>query len=537
MTHGVISAPQPEAVEAGALILKAGGNAVDAGIACALAQGVVDPLMCGLGGVGTALVHVPSIDGPENFNFLGAAPLAAKPDMWVDKIVGETGDGFGFILEGNINALGHQAAMVPGNLAGYWAMHQAYGHLPWADLCSSAIEFASRGWMVRPHVYTYATQDEGALGRVHNSDILGYTEEGRGLYLSDAGVMHRPGTMIKNSGLSYSLALIAKDGAQSLYGGELGECLVDDMATNGGLITIADLENYQVSRRPALTGTYRGFDIATNQPSGSGVQVLETLNILEQFDLTSYTPGAPNYLMLLAEALTYGYNDKRTRVGDPAFVDVPLEALLDKKYAADMATQIKSGQKAELNRLPQFKESTETSHIAVFDEDGNAFSMTHTLGAPSGVIPPDTGFMLNGCMSIFDPRPGQPTSIKPGKSYTSSMSPTLIYRDGTPYLVIGAPGATYIPQAITQAIVNCIDFGMSISDAIAAPRIAVTQNQRIDLSNRIPRYTEEELQATGYGTNRSYLSYAFAGVHGIKIDDGVASGAADPGRDGMALKV
>jgi len=537
MTHGVISAPQPEAVEAGALILKAGGNAIDAGIACALTQGVVDPLMCGLGGVGSALVHVPSIGGPENFNFLGAAPLSAEPDMWADKIIGETGDGFGFILEENVNALGHQAAMVPGNLAGYWAMHQAYGRLPWAELCSPAIEFASSGWMVRPHVYTYATQDEDALGRVHNSVILGYTDEGRELYLSNAGMMHRPGTKIKNPGLAYSLALIAKDGAHSIYGGELGECLVDDMMANGGLITLADLENYRVSRQPALTGTYRGFDIATNQPGGSGVQILETLNILEQFDLAPHAPGTPDYLALLAEALTYGYNDKRTKVGDPAFVDVPIEALLDKKYAAQIATQIKSGRKAELNRLPQFNESTETSHVAVFDEDGNAFSMTHTLGAPSGVIPPDTGFMLNGCMSIFDPRPDQPTSIKPGKSYTSSMSPALIYKGGAPYLVIGAPGATYIPQSITQTIVNCIDFGMSISDGIAAPRIAVTQSQRIDLSNRIPRYVEDELLAHGYTTNRSYLSYAFAGVHGIKIEDGVASGAADPGRDGMALKV
>jgi gamma-glutamyltranspeptidase/glutathione hydrolase len=163
--------------------------------------------------------------------------------------------------------------------------------------------------------------------------------------------------------------------------------------------------------------------------------------------------------------------------------------------------------------------------------------MTHTLGAPSGVIPPGSGFILNGCMGIFDPRPGQPTSIKPGKSYTSSMSPTLVYRDGAPYLVIGAPGATYIPQAIAQSIVNCIDFNLSISEAISVPRIAVTQSGRIDISNRIPRFVEADLHANGYETQRSYLSYAFAGVHGIKIEDGVASGAADPGRDGMALKI
>jgi len=372
---------------------------------------------------------------------------------------------------------------------------------------------------------------------VHNSDILGYTEEGWILYISDEGTMHRPGTWIKNPGLAESLRLIAKEGVGTLYGGALGLVLTDDMAAQGGLITMADLQDYEVVRQPALRGSYRGHDLATNAPGGSGIQVLETLNILEQFDLNGYELGSPEYIMLMAEALAYAYNDKRTRVGDPAFVDVPVNDLLDKSYAQTLAARIRNGDKAVLNRLPQFKESNETSHIVVFDKDGNAFSMTHTLGAPSGVIPPGSGFILNGCMGIFDPRPGQPTSIKPGKSYTSSMSPTLVYRDGAPYLVIGAPGATYIPQAIAQSIVNCIDFNLSISEAISVPRIAVTQSGRIDISNRIPRFVEADLHANGYETQRSYLSYAFAGVHGIKIEDGVASGAADPGRDGMALKI
>ena len=306
MDHGVISTAQPEATEAGALILMAGGNAIDAGIAAALVQGVVDPLMCGLGGVGTALVHVPSKGPPENFNFLGAAPRAATSDIWADRILGETGDGFGFMLRDNVNALGHQAAMVPGNLAGYWAMHQAHGRLDWATLCSHAISAAEDGWMVRPHVYSYATQDEGALGRVHNSDILGFTTEGRKLYLSDAGNMHRPGRIIKNPGLADSLRLIARDGARAFYGGEIGRTLVDDMTANGGLIEMADLEGYEVARDTVLWGTYRGYDVAANRPGGSGVQVLETLNILEHFDLAGdYVLGSPDCIALIAEALAF----------------------------------------------------------------------------------------------------------------------------------------------------------------------------------------------------------------------------------------
>ncbi|MEM7059436.1 MAG: gamma-glutamyltransferase [Pseudomonadota bacterium] len=538
MEHGVISTAQPEATEAGALTLLAGGNAIDAGIAAALVQGVVDPLMCGLGGVGTAMVHVPAKGAPENFNFLGAAPRAAHGEIWADKVLGETGDGFGFMLEDNLNALGHQAAMVPGNLAGYWAMHQAYGQLDWAALCDHAIQAAENGWMVRPHVYSYATQDEGALGRVHNSDILGFTEEGRDLYIAETGAMHRPGKIIRNPGLAASLRLIAAEGAATLYGGKLGQMLVSDMKANSGLITMADLEDYQVSRAPALQGTYRGYKIATNQPAGSGIQILQTLNILEQFDLArEYVLGTSDFIALMAEAIAYSYNDKRTRVGDPAFEDVPLDALRSKDYATELSTRIRNGEKAVLNRMAQPIESTETTHVSAFDKAGNAFSMTHTLGAPSGVIPPGSGFILNGCMSIFDPRPGTPTSIAPGKSYTSSMSPTLIYRDDAPFLVIGAPGATYIPQAIGQVIVHCIDFGLSISDAIAAPRIAVTQSQRIDLSNRIPRFVEADLQKRGYDTLRSFQSYTFAGVHAIKIEKGKSVGAADPGRDGMAMTV
>ncbi|MEM6623522.1 MAG: gamma-glutamyltransferase family protein [Pseudomonadota bacterium] len=538
MEHGAIATAQPEAAEAGVLVLMAGGNAIDAGVAAMLVQGVVDPLMCGIGGVGTAMVHVPAKGPPENFNFLGAAPRAATEDIWADRILGETGDGFGFMLEGRVNALGHQAPMVPGTLAGCWAMHQAHGKLDWAALCAHAIKAAEDGWMVRPHVYAYATQDEGALGRVHNSEILGFTAEGRELYISAAGEMHRPGRVIKNPGLAQALKVIAREGAAALYGGQLGATLVSDMAAHGGLITQEDLEDYQVIREPALNGTYRGYDLATNRPGGSGVQVLQTLNVLEQFDLAgSYRLGTSDYITLMAEALAYAYNDKRSRVGDPAFIDVPLQELLDKNYAARLAGRVRAGEKATLDRLAQPKESTETTHIAVLDSAGNAFSMTHTLGAPSGVIPPGTGFILNGCMGIFDPRPGRPTSIAPGKSYTSSMAPTLIYRDGAPYLIIGAPGATYIPQAIAQAIVHCIDFGMSISDAIAAPRIAVTQSQRIDLSNRIPRFVEAELRGRGYDTLRSYQSYAFAGVHGIRVADNQVTGAADPGRDGMALIV
>ena len=162
MTHGVVTAPQPEAVEAGAIALMNGGNAIDAAISCALVQGVVDPLMTGIGGVGSAVVHVPQKGAPENFNFLGAAPGAAEAGMWTDLILGEAEDAFGFVLEGRVNALGHQAVMIPGNLKGYYTIQREFGRMNWADICDQAIQYAETGWMVRPHVYSYATHDEAA---------------------------------------------------------------------------------------------------------------------------------------------------------------------------------------------------------------------------------------------------------------------------------------------------------------------------------------------------------------------------------------
>ena len=537
MTHGVVAAPQPEAVEAGAIALMNGGNAIDAAISCALVQGVIDPIMTGIGGVGSAVVHVPERGEPENFNFLGAAPGAAKADMWSDLILGETEDAFGFILKGRVNALGHQAVMIPGNLKGYFTIQREFGRLDWTDICAQAIEYAEKGWMVRPHVYTYATQDEAAKGRVGNIDILGFSEAGRKLYLDSTGAMKRLGEIIRNPDLVAILRIIAREGADTFYRGEIAERIAADMSARGGLITVEDLAGYEVSRNPVLTGSYRGFDLASNQPGGSGVQVLESLNILENFDLGNIAHNSTEYIRIVSEAIAYAYNEKRLLVGDPNFVTVPLDDMLDKAHAADIAGRIRRGDKASIDRLSVPNETRGTTQVCTFDEDGNAVSMTHTLGAPSGVIPPNCGFILNGCMGIFDPRPGRAMSIAPGKSYTSSMSPTIVFRNGRTVLVIGAPGATYIPQAVTQAILNVLDFNMSITDALAAPRIAVTSNHTIDVSNRIPRFVTRQLEDLGYAINRSYMSYAFAGVHGITICDGIARGGADPGRDGMALSV
>jgi gamma-glutamyltranspeptidase/glutathione hydrolase len=329
---------------------------------------------------------------------------------------------------------------------------------------------------------------------------------------------------------------IQKGGADLFYCGEMAEEIVADMETHGGYLSGEDLREYETSRVDPLWGEYRGYRIATNPPPGGGVMVLEMLNILENFNLTAMGHNSPDYIRTVAESMKYATIDKDTRIGDPAFVDMPLDRLLGKDYAATLAETIKRGEKADVLRLDPIQESGNTTHICVLDQAGNAVSMTHSLGMPSGVITEGLGFMYNGCMSVFDPRPGRVGSLAPGKRRFTAMSPTLVFKDESPYIIIGAPGGTFITMGVLQGILNVIDFDMTMFEAVAAPRFTANSNT-IDVSNRIPRFVTRELEALGYPIARSYLSHAFAGVHGIRVKDGKPDGGADPGRDGMAIEV
>lgn len=264
--------------------------------------------------------------------------------------------------------------------------------------------------------------------------------------------------------------------------------------------------------------------------------ILEMLNILENFDLAAMGHNTPEYIRTVAEAMKYATMDKDAKVGDPAFVDVPIDQLLSKDYAGELAEHIRRGRKANVLRLDPMEESKNTTHISIIDAHGNAVSMTHSLGMPSGVITEGLGFMYNGCMSVFDPRPGRVGSLAPGKRRFTAMSPTIVFKGDDPYIIIGAPGGTFITMGILQGILNVLDFDMSMFEAVTASRFTANSNT-IDVSNRIPRFVTNELEAMGYPIARNHLSYAFAGVHGIRIKDGELEGGADPGRDGMALEV
>jgi gamma-glutamyltranspeptidase/glutathione hydrolase len=535
-SQAMICAPQPEAVEAGARILMNGGNAIDAAIACAFVQGVVDPLMCGVAGFGSCQIYMPAEKVHCFVDFHGRVPAAARPDMWEKLIEGETRDGFGFVVKGAVNDVGYQSITTPGSLAGYSEAHERFGRLPWKDVVAPAIAQATGGFRVSPDVYHYWTSIDEP-GRVSVLDRLGFSEPSRRLYMLPNGTPKPIGTHMTNPDLAHTLARIAEEGADIFYKGAIAETIAADMQAHDGFLTLVDLQNYRTTPAEPLHATYRGYDLYTNNPPGGGIMLIEMLNILESFDLASLGHNSADYIRTVAEAMKYATADKDAHVGDPQFVDAPVGRLVNKGYAHDLAELVRVGKKAKVQRLGQ-SESPGTTHISAIDRDGNIVSMTHSLGMMSGVITDGLGFMYNGCMGVFDPRPNRPGSIAPGKARFSSICPTTLFRDGKPVLILGAPGGTHIAMGVLQVILNVLDFDMPVLDAVIAPRFCATSDT-IDVTARIPTFVSNDLVAAGYPVWRSPMSYDIAGVHAIRIaDDGSLSGAADPAYGGgMALRV
>ena len=423
---------------------------------------------------------------------------------------------------------------VPGALRVFADAHAKLGRKPWDALFGPAIGFAEEGWIIRPHVHTMFTMDERPYGRLSYVEKLGYTEEGRALYLRPDGTPKRLGEPVRNPALAATLRGLARDGAEDFYTGGLARRIVADMEAKGGLLTLADLAGFRAAVSAPLRVPYRGFTVALPEPPAGGVVVGEMLRILERFDLTALGHNTPDYIQVVAEAMKLAGLDKEEHVGDPTFRPVPVEMLLSDAYADRLVARIRRGERAKLTRA--VSDAPNTTHVSCVDADGMVVSLTHTLAVPSGVIPPGTGFMLNGAMNWMDPRPGRAGSIAPGKRRYSSMTPTIVLDGARPVATLGAPGGAWITVAVMQVLLNLLDWGMGMQEAVSAPRFSAT-SETVDLSNRIPRATEKALQAAGHATKRSYQSYAFAGVHGISLWDGVPEGGADPQRDGYAAGV
>ncbi|MFJ1302538.1 gamma-glutamyltransferase [Pseudomonadota bacterium AL_CKDN230030165-1A_HGKHYDSX7] len=536
--RAMVCAAQPEAAEAGARVLMEGGNAVDAAVAAAFTQCVVDPMMAGIAGYGTLQIALPRRGVHTCIDFSARAPAAARPDIWAHLPLNETPDGYAFVVEGNVNEAGYQSIGTPGTLAGLDHALSRYGTWSFADALAPALQHAREGVVVRPHMYQYGALDRARGGMLETRERLALTATGRAVYLDAQGNFKRPGERLHNPDLTATLAHLARVGAADFYHGEIAGRIADDMRAHGGLLTLDDLRAYRVAEVAPLWGEYRGWRVAGFPPPAGGLTLIQALHVLAQFDVAALGHNSPAYLDLLARTLKWVTIDKDTLIGDPEFVTVPVEQLLSHAHAASIAARIRDRLPADVTRLAPgiAAEPRDTTQVCVIDADGNAATLTHSLGTSSGIMTDGLGVLYNGLLSGFDPRPGRPASIGPGKRRTSSQCPLLLFRDGEVQAVLGAPGGTAIASALTQTVVNLVDFGMSAFEAVAAPRISVTGNA-IDVSNRIPRYVTDALEAQGQTVNRSFQSYAFAAPHVVSRMAGPLQGGADPQRDGVALAV
>lgn len=466
--NGIVASSSAQASEVGIEVLKQGGNAVDAAVATAFALAVTWPSAGNIGGGGFLIYY--GIDGDSTaFDFREKAPLAATETMYLD----DEGN-----VRDNSNHEGILAVGVPGTVAGLFKAHRKYGKLEWSELVAPAVKLAREGIPV-----SWALHD-AFKGHKKYFDL--YPSSAAKFFKPD-GSFYQPGDLWVQPDLADTLERIQENGKDGFYDGKTAELIADFMADNGGIITLADLEKYEAVEREPIRGTYRGFEIVgMPPPSSAGVVMVEMLNILEGFDLTETGHNSALYLHLLTEAMRRGYADRAHYLGDPDFNDdMPIERLTSKDYAAKLRASIDMEQasKSDPALFSQPYESTQTTHLSVIDKDGNMVSMTYTLewGYGSQIVVDGAGFLLNNEMGDFNAQPGvtaedgrigtKPNRIRPEKRMLSSMSPTIVAKDGVPVLAIGTPGGRTIINTTMQVILNVIDHGMNIAQAIEAGRI------------------------------------------------------------------
>ena len=415
-------------------------------------------------------------------------------------------------------------------------MLDRWGTVDWGEAIAPAAEIAEDGYMVDSHLADNWTMPGKYPESTTLLDLIESNPEARRIYLRSDGRPHVAGDTIRNPDLAATLRALAGAGPDDFYSGELATRMAGDLAANGSFVTADDLAGYQAREDGPLMGTYRGYRIATSHPPHGGPTLLAILNILEGYRLEDMEHNSPEYIYLLAMAMKAAFADRNVHLADPAFVDVPLTWLVSKGRAGEWRRRIDAGKPIRVSFAAT--EPPDTTHVTVVDKWGNAVSLTHSLGMSSGVISPGMGFMYNNSMVNFHPLPGHPNSIAPGKGRTTGMTPTIVSRGDRPALVLGAPGATKIITALAQVIVNVIDFGMSVSDAVAAPRVNC-QGDLITCHSRIPEYVCEQVHKR-HPIQRLPHSYGqLALVHAIRVDSesGELRGAADPGAGGMALGV
>lgn len=524
---GMVVSQHRLASRVGAEILEQGGNAVDAAVATGFALAVVLPRAGNLGGGGFMLVYLAAEDRVIAIDYREMAPAGAGRDMYLD----ENGE-----VDQQRVRFSHLSAGVPGTVAGLYHAHSRYGRLLWGDVIRPAIELAAEGAVV-----SFEMAD--ILSR--RRERLGANPATRAALYKAGGVPYEAGEIMRQSDLAWTLDEIARHGPEAFYEGEVADKIIAEMVAGGGIITAEDLAGYRVLERTPVRGTYRGYDIVSMPPpSSGGVHIVQMLNVLENFDLAAMGRGSAATLHVLAETMRRAFADRSVHLGDPDFYDVPMDWLMSKAYAGQIAAEIpldralKSDEVAP-GQLP-VPESPDTTHFSVMDAEGNAVANTYTLNFSfgSGIMVGGAGFLLNNEMDDFSAKAGVPNAfgllggeanaIEAAKRPLSSMTPTMVFKDGEPFLITGSPGGSRIITAVLQSIIGTIDFGLNAAEAVHAPRIHHQwYPDVISLEPGFGPETVAALEALGHETR---ATGAMGSVLQIMYRDGLFYGAADPRR-------
>jgi len=545
--NGMVVSASSYASKVGVEILKKGGNAVDAAVAVGFALAVTYPYAGNIGGGGFMVIHL--ADGKNTtIDFREKAPLSAHKDMYLN----EAGD---FVPE--LSQTGITSAGVSGSVAGLIYALDNYGTLPLAEVIQPAIDLAKNGWKLN-------ARDDRIF--YSNMQLLEKYPSTRKIFMRDSAT-YKEGDLFIQPELAWTLEQIKAYGSDGFYKGKVAELLVKQVTSLGGYITLPDLEKYQPVEREPIIGNYRGFQVVSMPPpSSGGIAIVELLNILENYNLAEEDREGSHYIHHLVEAMKYVYADRTYHLGDADFYPVPKEQLISKDYARTIFNKIEetknfSVPSDEIKSLDvsEIYESRETTHYSVYDSFGNAVSTTTTInsGFGSGIVVEGAGFLLNNEMDDFSGKPGvmnqfgllgtEANSIRPEKRMLSSMTPTIILKDGEPYIIVGSPGGSTIITVVLQVILNCIDFNMNIREAIEAPRVhhqwlpdTLYYEQRA-LTGEV----KKELAAMGYALADKDAELLILGIaEGIMIDNPrpgrdkrnkIIYGASDPRGGGLAV--
>jgi len=497
-TNGAVIATSKFATDAGMQVLRAGGNAIDAAVAVGYTMATTHPVAGNLGGGGFAIIR--TADGKiYSLDFREMAPGKATRNMYLDSA--------GNVVP-KLSLDGYLAAGVPGTMAGMSAMLERFGTKKLHDLMQPAIKYAEKGFIVSARNAETFKEHQPRLAKFASS---------RKYFLKPDGSTYKEGDLLVQKDLGKTLRAIADHGPKAFYEGNIADLIEKDMKANGGIMTKDDLKRYKAVWREPVRGTYRGYEIISmGPPSSGGTHIIQVLNILEGFDLKAMGPNSAAAVNVMAEAMRFAYADRSEYMGDPDFVKVPVDILTSKDYAERLRKRIEPGKATPSDQVrpgTSFKkEGSNTTHYSVMDRFGNAVSITYTIndyyGSAAAVN--GAGFLLNNEMDDFAIKPGVPNlygliggdanAVEPFKRPLSSMSPTIVMKDGQVVMVLGSPGGSRIITTVLQVILNVIDHGMTIREAVDAPRVHmqwIPDELRIE-KNGLSADTAARLAEMGY---------------------------------------